>query len=222
MRKFPYVLVLIGIIILAYPKATEWYYEAKQERLMEAWEMTYTAPAPSSVQANFEQLSDIFLQPPASNEETPEETELGASDPSDGKEQQGSGPDPIATLIIDKIDLMLPILEGASEENMKYAATHMEETSPFGEIGNAAVAAHRVRKKGRLFNRLDELSVGDDIIVNQQGEQYLYTVFNVSRVEPTDVSVLNRNDQDKILTLITCDPIVNPTHRIIVHAKMEN
>lgn len=226
MRKLPFVLLLIGIAVIAYPKASEWYYETKQERLLETWESdfktTYTAPAASSVQANYEQLTDIFMQPSELNEETPEETESGATVPKAGKEQEESGPAPIATLVIDKIDLKLPILEGASEENMKYAAAHMEETSPFGEIGNAAVAAHRVRKKGRLFNRLDELSVGDEIIVNQQGEQYLYTVFKISRVEPTDVSVLNRNDKDKILTLITCDPIVNPTHRLIVHAKIED
>ncbi|MGM0882619.1 MAG: sortase [Bacillota bacterium] len=45
-------------------------------------------------------------------------------------------------------------------------------------------------------------------------------MYKVSIVEPTDVSVLNYNNKDKLLTLITCDPIINPAHRLIIHAKM--
>ncbi|MDU7477902.1 MAG: sortase, partial [Paenibacillus macerans] len=33
--------------------------------------------------------------------------------------------------------------------------------------------------------------------------------------------VLKPNGKDKILTLITCDPLKNPTHRLIVQAKMK-
>lgn len=123
-------------------------------------------------------------------------------------------------ITIDKIDLKLPILEGATKANMKHAAAHMKETAPIGEIGNAAIAAHRSRTAGRLFNRLNEVKVGDTISVKTSDQEYEYEVYDISIVEPTDVSVLNGNKQDKILTLITCDPLVNPTHRLIIHAKI--
>lgn len=126
-----------------------------------------------------------------------------------------------AILTIDKIGLKLPVLEGATEENMKKAAVHMEETAPLGAAGNAAIAAHRARTKGRLFNRLNELEAGDTISLTMKDSSVTYSVYQVSRVLPTDVSVLLPIGSEKILTLITCDPIENATHRIIVQAKSE-
>jgi sortase A len=96
----------------------------------------------------------------------------------------------------------------------------MAETAALGQVGNAAIAAHRARTPGRLFNRLNEIKLGDEIVVNVQGEQYVYRVYNIKVVDPTDVSVLKSNNQQKLLTLITCDPLVNPTHRLIVQAKL--
>ncbi|MNN67995.1 Sortase family protein [compost metagenome] len=103
---------------------------------------------------------------------------------------------------------------------MKHAAAHMKETAPLGEVGNAAIAAHRSRTTGRLFNRLNEVKIGDTISIKTSTEEYQYEVYDISIVEPTDVSVLNGDNTSKILTLITCDPLVNPTHRLIIHAKM--
>jgi len=126
----------------------------------------------------------------------------------------------IALIEIDKINLKLPVLEGATKANMKHAAAHMKETTDLGDIGNAAIAAHRARTKGRLFNRLNEVAIGDVISVKTSDQVYDYEVYDISIVDPTDVSVLNGNNKDRILTLITCDPLVDPTHRLIVHAKL--
>lgn len=122
---------------------------------------------------------------------------------------------------ISKINLTLPILEGATQENMKYAATHITETTAFGEIGNAAIAAHRARTTGRLFNRLDEVEIGDKILVRTKDADFVYTVFQKRMVFPVQVSVLNRNNVDSILTLITCDTTPEATHRLIVQAKLD-
>jgi sortase A len=96
----------------------------------------------------------------------------------------------------------------------------MPETGTLGQAGNAAIAAHRARTSGRLFNRLNELKIGDKIVVNARGNQYVYSVYSLKVVDPTDVSVLKSFKKQKLLTLITCDPLVNPTHRLIVQAKL--
>lgn len=115
----------------------------------------------------------------------------------------------------------LPVLEGATKTNMRYAAAHMKETTDLGEEGNAAIAAHRSHTKGRLFNRLNEVEVGDEILIEVKEGSYVYTVDKISVVKPTDVSVLDVEDpEERVLTLITCDPLINPTHRLIVRAKM--
>lgn len=121
---------------------------------------------------------------------------------------------------IDRIDVELPILEGATKQNMKHAAVHISETSLPGQPGNAAIAAHRAHTTGRLFNRLNEVVLGDEIKIRRHGQEYLYEVIRIKIVEPTDISVLNNEGDDRLLTLITCDPLINPTHRLIVQARM--
>lgn len=214
-----YTLVIIGILILMYPKANEWYGNSQQDKLMEEWEeASYDEVPEQQVQQQYEQLTDLFNVESVAAEQP---ASMPAVAPASTPAVQKSTPiATVATIKIDKIKLKLPVVEGATQKNMKSAAAHLKETSAIGKVGNAAIAGHRMRSKGRLFNRLGELEAGDKIVIDTKDQSYTYTVYKVSIVKPTDVSVLNYNNKDKLLTLITCDPIVNPTHRLIIHAKM--
>ncbi|MFD0715438.1 class D sortase [Paenibacillus sp. GCM10027626] len=217
MRKIAALLIIAGIIVMLYPSITNWIDERREARLLDEMEdvmAAYDTEAAPQVQTHYRGLDDIFDE-----EQTEPEAEMVPEPVAVNDDDEEAVP--IATLEIAKIDLKVPVLEGATKENMRHATAHMKETTPLGEVGNAAIAGHRMRKKGRLFNRLNEVAVGDQVVVKKQGHEYVYTVFNTTRVKPEDVSVLNRNDKDKVLTLITCDPLVNPTHRLIVHAKIE-
>lgn len=214
-----YTLVIIGILILMYPKANEWYGNSQQDKLMEEWEeASYDEVPEQQAQQQYKQLTDLFnVESVAAEQPASMPAETPASTPA---VQKSTPIATVATIKIDKIKLKLPVVEGATQKNMKSAAAHLKETSAIGKVGNAAIAGHRMRSKGRLFNRLGELEAGDKIVIDTKDQSYTYTVYKVSIVKPTDVSVLNYNNKDKLLTLITCDPIVNPTHRLIIHAKM--
>lgn len=220
-----YTLVIVGLLILLYPKANEWYDNRQQDKLMADWEeASFDETAEQQAQQQYEDLTDLFNEESAAAavDAEPEPTIVPTDPATDAPSAAPAAQKltPIATIKIDKIKLKLPVLEGATQKNMKSAAAHLKETSAIGQIGNAAIAGHRMRSKGRLFNRLGEVEVGDKIVVDTKEKSYTYTVYKVSIVKPTDVSVLNYNNKDKLLTLITCDPIVNPTHRLIIHAKM--
>lgn len=216
MRKLSYLIILAGVLIMLYPKGSEWYEDRQQQKLLEEAEQAYSEIAPSAAPAAAADLSKPYA----------EVTQLLADESGAEEPEPSKAPDiqlggKISAIIeIGKIDLKLPVLEGATKANMKHAAAHMKETAPIGEVGNAAIAAHRSRTAGRLFNRLNEVGKGDEITLLTSGHEYKYVVYDVSIVEPTDVSVLKGNGDDKILTLITCDPLVNPTHRLIIHAKL--
>ncbi|MBM7553666.1 class D sortase [Thalassobacillus pellis] len=128
--------------------------------------------------------------------------------------------DLIGELKIPSISLRMPILEGTSKENLDYAVGHMSQTAHIGEVGNAALAAHRGYSHGRLFNRLDEVEKGNEIIVTTRTTTYHYRVKQTFRVTPSDTTVLSQPQEASIITLITCDPIKNPTHRLIVQAEL--
>ncbi|MEV5030146.1 class D sortase [Paenibacillus sp. LPE1-1-1.1] len=215
-----YTLVIVGLLILLYPKANEWYDNRQQDKLMADWEeASFDVTAEQQAQQQYEELTELFNEESAAvaDEPTSTPTTAPSAAPTASASQKII---PIATIKIDKIKLKLPVLEGATQKNMKSAAAHLKETTAIGQVGNAAIAGHRMRSKGKLFNRLGELEVGDKIVVDTKEKSYTYTVYKVSVVKPTDVSVLNYNNKDKLLTLITCDPIVNPTHRLIIHAKL--
>lgn len=232
MKAVSYVLILLGILVAAAPKLTEWRADAKQSRLLEQAERAIQqgdANADAGVIADYERVSRLLEEEDAAAEEAVSLERLSANgasptataDEAKTHEDAVRDDEALATIEIASIDVKLPILEGATQTNMKFAAAHLSETAALGQTGNAAIAAHRARTKGRLFNRLDEVKAGDEIVVRQAGAAYVYTVFRTAIVEPTDVSVLNADGNRKWLTLITCDPVVNATHRLIVQAEME-
>ena len=203
MKKFSILLVLLGILIISLPFLRETYYDWQQTRVMNDLEQLQNGL--SKLNHSFEQ----GIQDAVSAEPTTDNT---------GTVQEVSS-DTLGVLSIDKIDVRLPILEGATEANMKVAATHLVETTRIGNKGNAAIAAHRAHKKGRLFNRLGELQIGDSMEVTLANRTIIqYKVDQISVVEPNDLSVLEDPGLGQVLTLITCDPLVNPTHRLIVRA----
>ena len=131
-------------------------------------------------------------------------------------------PDAIGTIRIDKIDVYLPVAEGVDLATLKFALGHMPETADLGEVGNAVVAGHRSHSFGTYFNRLDEIVIGDEIEVQANGNTYTYEVYEVLVVEPDDLSVLRSSSDHQVLTLITCTPLYTSTHRLIVHAVVQD
>ncbi|MGQ3481010.1 class D sortase [Paenibacillus sp. TY11] len=213
MRKLAYVTIILGIIIMLFPTVNEWIENQQQKKLLqeaESLSKTDKSTLTPEMIKGYTHLSNWLT-----TSATAGGSQLSDTTTSPSVQEEA----PIATIRIDRIGLKLPVLEGVTRDHMRYAAVHMSETATLGQVGNAAIAAHRSRTTGRLFNRLNEVKIGDQILIHTRGEKYVYEVYNISIVTPTNVSVLKSIKKQKLLTLITCDPLVNPTHRLIVHAK---
>ncbi|MGR6127969.1 class D sortase [Paenibacillus sp. SER-28] len=216
LRKLSYVFIVLGLLFILFPKATEWNEDQEQSKLLKAAEL----PSGKSDALRTASLTDSYARLSTRLTEVPVSEARQNTSPPPAPMASANEQTPIATISISRIALKLPVLEGATRINMRHAAVHMPETGTLGQAGNAAIAAHRARTSGRLFNRLNELKIGDKIVVNTRGNQYVYSVYSLKVVDPTDVSVLKSFKKQKLLTLITCDPLVNPTHRLIVQAKL--
>lgn len=127
----------------------------------------------------------------------------------------------VGILIIPKIDLKVAIGEGTDMDTLRYAVGHFKGTALPGQKGNFALAGHRSYTYGQYFNRLDELKIGDEIIVETVKGDYKYKIYNIKIVLPEQVEVLN-STKDATMTLVTCTPIRVATHRLIVSARLEN
>lgn len=164
-----------------------------------------------------EEVMDILEE--KNNKETSEEEEEEAKAKREEERKQVIK-SALAILSIPSIDLEVAVSEGLTDLNLKYSVAHYDTSAAIGQLGNACIVGHRNYTYNRFFSRLDEVSVGDDITLNTGMEQYSYTVTEILIVEPKDIWVLRQHTEYAELTLITCTPIRNPTHRLIIKAKL--
>jgi len=126
----------------------------------------------------------------------------------------------IGILTIKRINLNLPVAEGVEYATLRIAPARVSQTAQIGEIGNAVIAGHRNYTFGSMFNRLDELEIGDTIgFQARNGEEMLFTVFEIAVIEPHDQIAFIQPVNDSIITLYTCTPIRTATHRLIIRAQ---
>lgn len=216
-------LMFTGIVVLSYPTLAEEYYDYQQQKLVQEWQQSL-----QGIHNGDDDVLSTQEEPVAAVQPTeaahPEETDETGFAESETKQKElpdfKSYPNMEGILMIDKIDLVLPILHGATDKNMKTTVASIEHTGKAGEIGNYAIAGHRNLTYGRNFNRLDEIQTGDKIEVDDGERVYNYTVTEKLIVKPEEVWVLEGNGSDREITLVTCHPMENPTHRLIVKGKM--
>ncbi|OAB46320.1 sortase [Paenibacillus glacialis] len=212
-RNVSLLFIVIGIIMLCYPKLSEMYENYQQEKLVREWQISLQNidnGADSSQSINGDVLSDNIVTDNEVNDLYETNVKL---DSSNNENMEG-------ILYIKRINLQLPILHGATKSNMKTSVASIVNTGQLGEVGNYALAGHRNRTFGRNLNRLDELEQGDKIQIDNGEDQFEYTVMEKLRVTPEEVWVLEGVGSDRELTLVTCDPMINPTHRLIIKAKI--
>ncbi len=225
-RKRRYIslaLVLCGLMVMVYPHAAQVYNDYRMQSLLNdidrSVSQTGALPEDRST-VRYRELTELFEDVGQYEDQLPEDPEPAPAP----TEPPPPAPKPtgalLGTISIEKIGVRMPVFYGATDANMAIGAGLIEGTSAIGEVGNAAIAAHRSRKYGRQFNRLDEMEPGDLIVVETAARKYTYRVYKKHIVLPTDISVLNRSRTHAVLTLVTCEPIYPATHRLIVHAVL--
>lgn len=122
-------------------------------------------------------------------------------------------------LIIQKIGVKAPIIETNNEkEGLDRGAWLYPGSAKPNEIGNTVISAHRYKylpPHNVTFYSLDKLILGDEIIVNWDGQTNIYLVKEIKVVEDNDKSVILDSDES-IITLITCHPIFTTEKRLVI------
>lgn len=120
---------------------------------------------------------------------------------------------------IPRLNLSAIVREGVDPTTLKTAVGHVPATALPGQVGNFAIAAHR----DTLFRALKDIKK-DDVVTFQSSEgTYKYEVISTKIVKPSDVSVLQVDGDQKLLTMITCYPfyyVGSAPERFIVQARL--
>ncbi|WP_412759421.1 class E sortase [Nocardiopsis rhodophaea] len=162
-----------------------------------------------------------------------EQNELAQGLEEQWKEPKGPDSEPLpgsanARMYIPDLDLQWVVVNGVSQEDIKYSPGHYTGNAEAGQPGNYAVAGHRTPG---IFWDLDQLDDGDTIVLEDQDNFYTYEVIKEQVVTPDNVWVVDPDPFDKknnddpersLLTLTTCAPKLNNTHRLIVWGELSD
>ena len=125
----------------------------------------------------------------------------------------------MGTLTIPCIDCNLPVYHSTKDgRKLNDGAVHLINTAlPIGGEGNhCAISAHTALPGKELFNRLDEVEVGDMFYITVLDDTRAYKVTDINVVLPEDTKLLSRVPGKDLCTLITCTPYAVNTHRLLV------
>ena len=103
------------------------------------------------------------------------------------------------------LNIKVPVLEGTDSKALQVSAGHFEGTGALGH-GNYCIAGHNSTIYAEIFNDLDQIRIGDEMVLvdkDANRTRYTYIVSEYKIVEPNEVYVLNDFGDDRI-TVISC------------------
>lgn len=216
--------LVIGAALVAYSPVMSW---VSQRQAREAAEASREAAASADEQALATELEEASTYNEALREFR-EASGRGTDwnvDDFLGEWYEGlldlDGTGVMGTLSIPAIDLELPVYHSTEDDVLRQGVGHMELTSlPVGGASTHAVlTGHNGLPEMRVFDLLDQVEVGDLIVMEVLGEEHAYEVTSVAVVLPDETESLAIVEGEDLLTLVTCVPYGSNTHRLLVHAS---
>ena len=128
----------------------------------------------------------------------------------------------IGYIEIPDMDVRLPLLLGASEENMAKGAAVLSQTSmPIGgESTNCVIAGHRGYRGSPYFRNIQRLQVGSAVYVTNPWETLEYTVTGFDIIQPSDLDAILIQPGKDMVTLLTCHPYASRgEYRYVVYCQ---
>lgn len=124
----------------------------------------------------------------------------------------------IGILTIPKINVNLPIFDQTTMKLLEKGACLLEGTSyPIGgKSTHAVLSSHRGLSQAKLFTNLPQLKIKDHFYIEINGQYLAYQVDQIKTVEPTETEALQIQEDQDLVTLVTCTPYMINSHRLLV------
>ena len=224
LRLFSLLILFIGIVIvfyIFYPLLSWQIYFAPALA-----SSTILTPIPKSTIVNSSEIGSLISQAgnslsgvdytnaknwfPGFNPETPEQPKI-----------------PSYTISIPKLKINSATVS-TRDNNLAIHLVNYQNTAIPPDNGTAVIFGHSTLPQ--LFNPNDyktifatayQLKIGDEIYANVNGVSFKYRIFNISVVEPTNISIFEQDYSNSYLTLVTCTPPGTIWKRLIIKAKLE-
>ena len=222
-KHLPVILIvlmfLVGAGIFLYPNFSNWYYEKHQGEIIQEYGEVIEEISPEELEAEKEAVREF--------NRSLLENQVVLTDPFDASQLDKNLGDyneylaqneVMAYIDIPKIDVYLPIYHGTDKDTLEKGIGHLANTSfPMGGEGTHCVlSGHTGLPTALLFTNLDKMQKEDQFYIHVLDEVLAYETDLVSIVEPDDISDLNIETDKDYVTLVTCTPYGQNTHRLLV------
>lgn len=128
-------------------------------------------------------------------------------------------------------DYEMPLLAGTSDHDLARGIGWFTDSARPGQLGNFAIAAHRVTH-GEPFSRFLELREGDEVIVETRTHVYTYRLSENGNARVVDFGetwvldpVPGKPDAppaESLITLVTCAEIFHTDDRNVVFGALQS
>lgn len=131
-------------------------------------------------------------------------------------------------------DYVMPVLEGVTDHNLARGLAHFTDSARPGQVGNFALAGHRITH-GEPLRDLPDLGPGDEVVVETREAVYTYVLDtdpadlvvgfdDVWVVEPRprnpDPGGVEPTHHRRLLTLTTCAELFHTDDRMVVFGHL--
>jgi len=167
-------------------------------------------------------------------------TQLWSKDPKAPSAEDGDVPlgDASALIRIPAFgkDYVMPVLEGTSDDVLAQGFAHFEQAADPGQVGNYALAAHRITH-GEPLRNMPDLRPGDEVLVETRKAIYTYVldtnpndlivpftagwVVDDFPVNPDAAGVTpDAKHGKRLITLTTCSELFHTDNRMIAFGHL--
>lgn len=210
-------LLLSGIGILAYPFVSDALNNYLDQQIISHYQQ-------QAVKENEEVMAKIQENMTKKNQQLAKEGGNPGADPFTKKKEPAKKDrtyfekHTIGILTIPKINVNLPIFDQTTMKLLEKGARLLEGTSyPIGgKSTHAVLSSHRGLSQAKLFTNLPQLKIKDHFYIEINGQYLAYQVDQIKTVEPTETEALQIQEDQDLVTLVTCTPYMINSHRLLV------
>lgn len=225
------IMIISGVCVFLLPRVTDQLYRNNVRQELEDFEESKEDPddgdgdaEESSTNASYEALYQLMVQKNIELYQNGQDNVLTAANyvtPEIDLSEYGLTDDTVGYISIPKMDVVLPILLGASDANMAKGAVHLTGSSyPVGgENTNCVIAAHRGYSYTAMFRNIQLLETGDYVYIENFRETLTYQVTDIQIIEPDDMEAVYIQEGKDMVSLITCHPYPYNYQRYVVFCE---
>jgi sortase A len=126
----------------------------------------------------------------------------------------------VGRIEIPKLGLDVPLNQGIALTSIDRGPSHWPGTALPGQFGNVVVAGHRVTHTSP-FRHIDQLGLGDEVVLTGEHGRFVYRVTETDVVTPDAMHIVDQTP-DHTATLFACHPPGSAAFRYVVKLALDD